>query len=325
MWVAGVCVVDPNYSPQHRTPPPREPPRQLAPPSSPADLDRHDGARAPGRLPPDHPPPSRGRTRGGGDGARLRPDDPAAQADGDRPRRRGAPRRGFACQQGEGAGEPDLEDAALRPRALRPRGRPRLQRPRARRRLAADPGGQHLRLRVRRAAAQHRLPARAARDDARRDPARAARALRRRAGQARPVRRAQGGVLPLGLHARRGRAGGTRGRSGEDPRDRAPAARRLPLSPQVQPPVPAGARVPGAARGRHGDRDPAHRGPARARGGAAAAVGDRARARGRRPEPDRARRPRRLGRRHDEPRGGRARHARSTRPTAGGSAASTSS
>ena len=58
---------------------------------------------------------------------------------------------------------------------------------------------------------------------------------------------------------------GTRGRPGEDPRDRAPAARRLPLSPQVQPPVPAGARVPRAARGRHGDRDPAHRGPARAR------------------------------------------------------------
>ena len=42
---------------------------------------------------------------------------------------------------------------------------------------------------------------------------------------------------------------------------------------------------------------------------ARAAVGDRARAGGRRSEPDRARRPRRLGRRDDEPRGGRARHA----------------
>ena len=53
---------------------------------------------------------------------------------------------------------------------------------------------------------------------------------------------------------------------------------------------------------------PRTRGPARARGRARAAVGDRARARGRRPEPDRARRPRGLGRRHHEPRGGRARH-----------------
>ena len=94
---------------------------------SPADLDRHDGAGAPGRLPPDHPPPSRGRTRGGGHGARLRPDDPPPPADGDRPRGRGAPWRGFARQQGEGAGQPDLEDAPLRPRPLRPRRRPRLQ------------------------------------------------------------------------------------------------------------------------------------------------------------------------------------------------------
>ena len=126
-------------------------------------------------------------------------------------------------------------------------------------------------------AAQHRLPARAARDDAGRDPARAARALRRRAGQARPVRRAQGGVLPVGLQAGRGRVGGTRGRSGEDRRDRAPATRRLALSPQVQPAVPARARAPRAPRGRHCDRDPAHRSPARARGRAPAAVGDRAR------------------------------------------------
>ena len=41
-----------------------------------------------------------------------------------------------------------------------------------------------------------------------------------------------------------------------------------------------------------------------------AALARRPGARDRRAEPDRARRPRRLGRRHDEPRGGRARHAR---------------
>ena len=43
--------------------------------------------------------------------------------------------------------------------------------------------------------------------------------------------------------------------------------------------------------------------------------------RGQQPQPRRARRPRRLGGRDDEPRGGRARHAGPTRPTAGGSAA----
>jgi hypothetical protein len=57
------------------------------------------------------------------------------------------------------------------PAGLRPRGRARLQRPRARGRLAADPRRQHVRLRVRGPAAQHRLPARAPRDDAGRDPA----------------------------------------------------------------------------------------------------------------------------------------------------------
>ena len=104
------------------------------------------------------------------------------------------------------------------------------------------------------------------------------------------------------------RAGGTRGGPGEDRRDRAPAAGRLALPPQVQPPVPARARAPRPPRGRLRRRDPAHRRPARARAAARAAVGDRARAGGRRPEPDRARRPRRVGRRDDEPRGGRARH-----------------
>ena len=146
------------------------------------------------------------------------------------------------------------------------------------------------------------------------------------AGQARPVRRGsrrsttcrtssptRGALEELGVDREK------------IARDRPPAARRVALSPQVQPAVPARARAPRAARGRHGGRDPAHRGPARARVGARAAVGDRARARGRRPEPDRARRPRGVGRRDDEPRGGRARHARSTRPTAGASAASTSS
>ena len=78
--------------------------------------------------------PSRGRTRGGGDRARLRPDARAAPADGHRPRRRGAPRRGFACASSKRAGEPDLEDAPASPRGRFDLARrPRLQRPRARR------------------------------------------------------------------------------------------------------------------------------------------------------------------------------------------------
>src|SRR3954468_19020819 len=277
--------------------------------SSPADLDRHDGASPPGRLPPDHPPPPRCGARGGGHGARLRADHPAAPADGDRPRRRRTPRRGLAREQAQGAREPHVAHAPLRPRALRPRGRARLQRPRARRRLRAHPGRQHLRLRVRRPAAQHRLPPGPPRDDAGRDPAPAARALRGRPRQARAVRGAQGGVLPGGLRGRPGRARRARRRPRADRGDRAPAARRLALPPQVEPPVPARARAPRAPRGRLGGGDPAHGRAARARPAARAAVGDRAGGGRGRAEPDRARRPRRLGRRHHEPRGGRARNA----------------
>ena len=129
---------------------------------------------------------------------------------------------------------------------------------------AAHPRRQHVRLRVRGPAAQHRLPARAARDDARRDPARAARALRRRPGQARPVRGAEGGVLPVGLRAGPGRVRPPRRRPREGGGDRAPAAGGLALPPQVQPAVPARARAARAQRGRLGGGDPAHARPARA-------------------------------------------------------------
>ena len=92
-------------------------------------------------------------------------------------------------------------------------------------------------------------------------------------------------------------------------RGRAHAAGRLALPPPLEPALPAGARAPRPERGGERDRDPAHRGAARLRPRARAAVDPSARPRGRRPEPDRVRRSRRLGRRHDEPRGGRARHA----------------
>ena len=66
----------------------------------------------------------------------------------------------------------------------------------------------------------------------------------------------------------------------------------------------------GRDRRRAGRRPPADAGAAGRAPRGGAAVARRAGARDRRAEPDRARRPRRLGGRHDEPRGGRARHAR---------------
>ena len=93
-------------------------------------------------------------------------------------------------------------------------------------------------------------------------------------------------------------------------RGRAPAARRLALPPQVEPAVPAGADAP-----RHATRACRRsccRAPTQQREYVRAlelpsviVPG----ARRRRPEPGRARRPRRLGRRDDEPRGRGARHA----------------
>ena len=67
---------------------------------------------------------------------------------------------------------------------------------------AARARSRPLRLRVGDVSAHDRLPPRAARDRARRDPARAAAPLRRRAAQAAPLSRAQGGVLPPRLRAR---------------------------------------------------------------------------------------------------------------------------
>ena len=87
------------------------------------------------------------------------------------------------------------------------------------------------------------------------------------------------------------------------------AAGRLALPPALEPAVPADARAPRPRRGRARRRHPAHRGAARPRPLARASVRDRPRARRRRAEPDRALRPRRVGRGHDEPRGGRARRA----------------
>ena len=128
---------------------------------------------------------------------------------------------------------------------------------------ARDPERDHLRLRVRVAAASARLPRCDAGRRAGGDPARAAGALRRAAAEARPVPGPEGGVLPRRLRARPRRARAVRARPGEDARRRAHAAGRLALPPALEPALPAGARAPGPERGRERDRDPAHRGAAR--------------------------------------------------------------
>ncbi len=73
-------------------------------------------------------------------------------------------------------------------------------------RALRDPEHDDVRLRVGDAPALRQLPAREPRARARRDPGRAARALRRAAAQARALPGAEGGVLPRRLRAGRARA-----------------------------------------------------------------------------------------------------------------------
>ena len=213
---------------------------------------------------------------------------------------------------------------AQRPR-LRPRARPRLARADHDRAAARHPELDDVRLRVGVAPAPARLP----RSDAGRrpggDPAQAARVVRRRPAEARPVRGAEGGVLPLRLRSRSGGCGGARRRPGPDARGAASSARRLAVPPALESALPADAAP--CRRARFGPRGrPAADGrAARLRPLARAAVGARARTRRRRAEPHRRRGRRRVGRRDDEPRGGGARGARSTPPTGAASEASTRS
>src|ERR1700676_5110408 len=79
------------------------------------------------------------------------------------------------------------------------------------------------------------------------DPGRAAGQLRHRAAEAPAVPRAEGGVLPRRLRARRGRARRLGDRSGADARGAAAAARRVALPPAFEPALPADAAAPRAA------------------------------------------------------------------------------
>src|SRR5581483_4275117 len=205
--------------------------------------------------------------------------------DGDRP-----PRRALPLRQGGADGEPPPRVAELGARSgVRPRARPWFARADVDGATAANPERDDLRLRVGVAPAPARLPRCDTRRRARMDPTRPTCTLRRRAAETPPVRWPEGGVLPRRLRARPGRARHVAERSCADARRPPAAARRLALPPALESTLPADAATSRQARlGRRG-RPAAHRGAAGLRPLARAAVGDRARAGGRRAEPDRAR------------------------------------
>ena len=166
--------------------------------SSPADLDRHDGAGAPGRLPPDHRAPARRRPRGRGHRARLRADAPAARA-ASGSTHTAVGRHGGASRaaQARGAGRPDAADAPLRAAGAstsRSRTAPTTSRSPPRR-CASRPS---TRSTTSSPIQQHNIGCRLARRVMTPDAIPPERLERYGvgAGQARPVPRAQGGVLP---------------------------------------------------------------------------------------------------------------------------------
>ena len=135
-----------------------------------------------------------------------------------------------------------------RGRALRPRARPRLQRPRDRRAGARHPRGEHARLRVRGHPAPDRLPAREAGDlprlGARRSGCGASASGPRSCSSTRGSRRSTTSPTSSPTPSALERLGvDTRARRGRRP----PAARRLALSPQVEPALPPGPRRGSAA------------------------------------------------------------------------------
>ncbi len=188
---------------------------------------------------------------------------------------------------------------------LRSGDRPRLQRHHGRGGAVADPVLDDVRLRVGDGPAQRQLPARAGGRRSRRDPARAAGPVRR-ARQAASVRRPQGGVLPGRLRARRRRCWPS---SGLDPAQPIVVVRTPPVGVAVSPvrERPVRRSASSALRGTQAvvlPRTPEQRAQLRGRRRLRAPrSGDR------RPVADRLRGPGRVGGRHDEPRGGRARHA----------------
>ena len=137
----------------------------------------------------------------------------------------------------------------------------------------------------------------------------------RRAGaaraQARPLPGAEGGLLPRRLRRPTRRCSPSSASIASGCSRSSARRRRL---PPITSATPSTTRCSTgfAGRGRRGrGGDPAHRARRPTRSAARSdPVADRPRARDRRPEPDRLRRPRRQRRRDDEPRGGRARNPR---------------
>src|SRR5919197_593532 len=238
------------------------------------------------------PAAARARRRGRGHVTRLRPDGGAAGVA--RHRRRGAraARWALAAREGTVAVLETPRAAGLgEGPGVRRRPHARLARTDRDRPPPRDPERDDVRLRVRLAPAPARLPRRHTRGRPGRDSTGTARALRRRAREARPLRGAEGGVLPRGLRAGPERARPVDDRSRADARRRTHASGRLALPPPLEPALPAGARAARARRRHPCDRRPAYSGPARIRARTRAALRPRARSCGRRAEPDRRLRP----------------------------------
>ena len=270
-------------------------------------LDRPDEQPARARDATGDRRPARARSRRLGDRARLRPDARAVRALRDRAHAdRPPPRRRHRRPRRAGSRERSFELARwARGTALRPRARARLERHHGRRDAAADPLRDDVRLRVGDRPAQRQLPPRAGRRRPRRDPARAPLSLRRDAARSARIRGSRRSTTwPTSSPTRRSSPSSAstprapiavsarRRRSRSITASRTTCSRRcsigcaasqtvvLPRTPEQRAELTTRRRV------------------------------HRPRARDRLAVADRLRGPRRLGRRDDEPRGGRARNAR---------------
>ena len=159
--------------------------------------------------------------------------------------RRAAPRGGRARREDPRHGLAPARAARMgRTAAVRPRSLPRLPRAAARGAIARRALVVRVRLRVRALPAHARLSRRDARHRSRRDPAGAARPSRREGRQGASLPGPEGGVLPLRLQARCGRARRARPRPCPRSRRRPHTTRGLALPPPRQPALRRRARAP---------------------------------------------------------------------------------
>ena len=276
-----------------------------------AGLDRCHELAARALLPAAGPAARARRPRGRGDRARLRPDAGAARAARDRaPRRRAPARRRQHRRQGTRARGTSARAAPLRGEGPRSTSRSRT----ARTRRCSSRGASASRARRRTTTSSRRCSTTSASAP--------------RGGSCSPTpfpleRLKRFGATPPKLVQYPGLEEEyyladfepdldrpRRDRPGPGARGRADSAGRVALPPAREPALRPSAGAARPRRNRARSRAAPHRRPAPGNPRPRPAVAARRRARRRRPEPRRPRRPGRLGRRHDEPRGGRARHAR---------------